>query len=38
MSSDKLPEDKTPYEELTWREQEVLALLAERFTNREIAD
>jgi predicted ATPase/DNA-binding CsgD family transcriptional regulator len=25
------------YEELTWREQEVLALLAERSTNREIA-
>jgi predicted ATPase/DNA-binding CsgD family transcriptional regulator len=27
-----------PVEDLTWREQEVLALLAERLTNREIGD
>lgn len=29
--------NKMDFEELTWREQEVLALLAERQTNREIA-
>lgn len=30
--------DEVPVEDLTWREQEVLALLAERLTNREIGD
>lgn len=30
--------DKVPIEELTWREQEVLTLLANRLTNREIGD
>jgi len=33
-----IPKDKTPIEEFTWREEEVLALLAERLSNREIAD
>ncbi len=38
MSNGEIPVDRIIAEELTWREQEVLQLLADRLTNREIAD
>ena len=37
MSEESNPKDLTSLNELTWREQEVLWLLAERKTNQEIA-
>ena len=38
MNNGSLSSDKVHVDDLTWREQEVLTLLAERQTNREIAD
>lgn len=38
MHDDDSPPDEGLIDELTWREHEVLALLAERLTNREIGD
>ena len=38
MNNGSLSSDKVHVDDLTWREQEVLILLAERQTNREIAD
>jgi predicted ATPase/DNA-binding CsgD family transcriptional regulator len=38
MSQRSLSEEEAYADDLTWREQEVLILLAERLTNREIAD
>ena len=38
MYDDDSPPDEGLIDELTWREQEVLMLLAERLTNREIGD
>ncbi|MGB7873302.1 MAG: LuxR C-terminal-related transcriptional regulator, partial [Anaerolineales bacterium] len=38
MHDHDLSPDEVPVEDLTWREQEVLALLAGRLTNREIGD
>jgi len=38
MENRDLPEDGLQVEKLTWREQEILSLLSERMTNREIAD
>ena len=38
MNNGYLSNDKVHVDDLTWREQEVLILLAERQTNREIAD
>jgi predicted ATPase/DNA-binding CsgD family transcriptional regulator len=38
MNSRDLSADEVPGEDLTWREQEILLLLAERLTNREIAN
>ena len=38
MSSGSPTDDGIQVEDLTWREQEVLLLLAERCSNREIAD
>jgi predicted ATPase/DNA-binding CsgD family transcriptional regulator len=38
VHDDDSPPDEGLIDELTWREQEVLALLAERLTNREIGD
>lgn len=38
MENRDLPEDGLQVEKLTWREQEILSLLSERLTNREIAD
>jgi predicted ATPase/DNA-binding CsgD family transcriptional regulator len=38
MSKESYPKDQPSLNELTWREQEVLLLLAERMTNQEIAN
>lgn len=38
MNAHGLSGDKVYVDDLTWREQEILTLLAERLTNREIAD
>jgi len=38
MNNGDIPKDELIADELTWREQEVRQLLAERLTNREIAD
>ena len=38
MNKSGLSDDKVYVDDLTWREQEVLSLLAERLTNREIAE
>ena len=38
MNNHDFPDDKFQADELTWREQEVLVLLADHKTNREIAD
>lgn len=38
MDKVNLPAEELQIDELTWREQEILALLADRLTNREIAD
>ncbi len=38
MNNGSLSNDEIPANDLTWREQEVLILLAKRHTNREIAD
>ena len=37
MSEKSIPKDQPSLNELTWREQEVLLLLAERKTNKEVA-
>lgn len=37
MNHDKFPDGEIRADDLTWREQEILMLLAERMTNREIA-
>ena len=38
VNDQELSPAEMPFEDLTWREQEVLALLAKRLTNREIGD
>lgn len=38
MNNGYLHDEEVPANDLTWREQEVLILLADRLTNREIAD
>jgi predicted ATPase/DNA-binding CsgD family transcriptional regulator len=38
MKDHEIPSDEMYADDLTWREQEVLILLAERLTNREIAE